>query len=336
MKKRIIALVVAVCLVCGATLLVACTPKKPESAQPVSEKLQIVTTIFPVYDWVKNIVGEDEKVEIIRLQDSGADLHNFQPTAEDMIKIANCDLFVYIGGESDEWVESALENAANPNRRVVNLMEALGERAKAEEVVEGMQEDAHHDDEDEEHHDDEEAPEYDEHIWLSLKNAQVLIEALKETLVELDTSRQMQYLDNAETYMADLAALDAAYQGVVDAANDKVLIFGDRFPFRYLTDDYGLTYFAAFVGCSAETEASFETISFLAAKADEYKVKNIMVLEKSDNKIAETIIKNTKEKNQQILALNSMQTVTNEEMEAGVDYLKIMQDNLAVLEKALA
>ena len=183
--------------------------------------------------------------------------------------------------------------------------------------------------------DSEEEPEYDEHVWLSLKNAKVICDAIEKDLADLDPDNADAYAKNLEDYTGQLDALDQEYQTAVDAAPQKTLLFGDRFPFRYMVDDYGLTYYAAFVGCSAETEASFETITFLAQKVDELGLKNIMTIEKSDQKIAKTIRDNTKNKDQNILTLDSMQSTTSDDVKNGETYLSAMKSNLEVLKEAL-
>ena len=293
-------------------------------------KIRVVTTIFPIYDWVREVAGDSENAEITLLLDSGVDLHSFQPTAQDIMKVATCDLFIYVGGESDEWAEDALAEAVNPDMVVISLVEALGENAKAEEIVEGMQAEK-----EEEEGEEGEEEEIDEHVWLSLRNAQVFTSAIADALAQKDPANADSYRANAEAYGAKLAALDAAYAGAVDSAAHKTLLFGDRFPFRYLTDDYGLTYYAAFAGCSAETEASFETVIFLAKKTDELQLPAVLTIEGKDHRIAETIIGSTADKNRKLLTLNSMQGTTANDIEQGATYLKIMEDNLAVLKEAL-
>ena len=293
-------------------------------------KIKIVTTIFPEYDWVREILGDEiNRADLIMLLDNGVDLHSYQPTAEDIMKISDCDLFVYVGGESDSWVDNALKEAVNKDMKVINLLEVLGDSVKEEEVVEGMQA------EEEEEESEEEEPEYDEHVWLSLRNAQVLCSAIADALEEIAPDHADSYQKNVEAYNNRLSTLDEAYQSVVDKATRKTLLFGDRFPFRYLVDDYGLSYYAAFVGCSAETEASFETITFLAQKVDELHLSYVMTIEKSDQKIANTIIENTKEKNQQILTLDSMQSTTSEDVAKGTTYVSVMEENLNILMEAL-
>ena len=316
-----------------------------------NKKFSVVCTIFPEYDWIRQLVGDKkDNYEITYLLDKGVDLHSYQPTAEDIAKIANCDLFVYVGGESDGWVNDALKESKNDKMQVVNLLETLGKNVKPEEVVEGMQEedehdhdhdDKDHDDKDHDHedadhdHDHEEETEYDEHVWLSLRNATVLVNTLAEKLQTIDPENKDYYAGTAADYTAKLGDLDSRYLATIKKAKVKTVLFGDRFPFRYLVDDYGLKYYAAFVGCSAETEASFETVAFLAKKTDDLKLKSVLVIENSDQKIAKKIVETTKDKNQNIVVLNSMQSVTNDDIANGATYLSIMESNLKALASAL-
>ena len=301
----------------------------PSASQSGIKPLKIVTTIFPEYDWVREILGDKaDHAEVTMLLDNGVDLHSYQPTADDIIKISDCDLFIYVGGESDGWVEDALKEATNKEMQVINLLDVLGEQVKEEEVVEGMEAE-------EEESEDENEPEYDEHVWLSLKNAETLCNAISDALEEIDPANKDAYATNAASYLEKLAALDGEYQTVVDNAARKTVLFGDRFPFRYLVADYGLSYYAAFAGCSAETEASFETISFLAQKVDELKLPCVLTIEGAKHKIAETIVQNTAEKNQSILTLDSMQSTTSTDVANGTTYLSVMESNLDVLKQAL-
>ena len=351
--KRVLAIIIAAAFAIGS--LAACGNRSAEEGSAAKgtgapEKLQIVTTIFPIYDWVENILGENAAhAEVTMLLDNGVDLHSYQPTVEDIMKISTCDLFVYVGGESDAWVRDALEKAVNPDMVVVNLLELLGDSVKEEELKEGMQESEHehehaegeeHAEEEHEHaegeeHEHEHETEYDEHVWLSLRNAEVLCEKIEQALEEIDPDCADIYQKNLESYNGKLQALDAEYEAVVSKASVKTLLFGDRFPFRYLVDDYGLDYFAAFVGCSAETEASFETITFLAGKVDELSLHTVLTIEGGDGRIAETIIQTSKAKDAKVLSLNSMQSVTAKDVQAGSTYLSMMEENLKVLEEAL-
>ena len=506
MMKKIFTLFLALTMAVG--LLAGCGKKNAaETGESDSNKVSVVTTIFPEYDWVKEILGDKaDNAEVTMLLSSGVDLHSYQPTADDIVNISDCDLFVYVGGESDGWVENALKNAANKNIKVINLLEVLGDSVKTEETVEGMQEDDHdhghsHDEqltEDDikdrtlsdfagawkslhpyllngdldkfcQHRAEEDedtsttkdtylekyktswqcdaekisingntitftygdgktvsaeytyagyqpkrndagtirsvryqfettsadAPKYvqfndhghepgeaehfhiyfgndgfdalmsaktnpffvkgalsvedildelmghdhgeekDEHVWLSLKNAQVLCVTLADALCAIDPDNKSTYIANAAAYRDKLAALDADYKAAVDGAAHKTVLFGDRFPFRYLVDDYGLRYYAAFAGCSAETEASFETISFLAKKVDELGLPCVLTIEGAQNRIAETIVQNTAGKNQKVLTMDSMQSTTSKDVANGATYLSVMEKNLSVLKEAL-
>ena len=331
--KRVFA--VFFCLLLAAGILSGCgkaassAASVPSASQSDEKPLKIVTTIFPEYDWVREILGDKaDNAELTMLLDNGVDLHSYQPTADDIIKISDCDLFIYVGGESDGWVEDALKEATNKDMQVINLLDVLGEQVKEEEVVEGMEAE-------EEEAEDEDEPEYDEHVWLSLKNAETLCNAITDALETIDPANKDAYAANAAAYLEKLAALDGEYQTVVDNAARKTVLFGDRFPFRYLVDDYGLNYYAAFVGCSAETEASFETISFLSGKVDELGLPCVLTIEGAQHKIAETIVQNTAEKNQSILTLDSMQSTTSTDVANGTTYLSTMESNLNVLKQAL-
>lgn len=327
MKKTILALCLSILLLLSAA---GCAASRP---QPVDRPLHIVTTIFPLYDWTRAILGDSiDHVQLDLLLQNGVDLHSFQPTAADIVSIASCDVFIYVGGESDKWVDDALRQNVNPNRTVLNLLNLLGDAAKEEEIVEGMEADHDHDDDE---HDDRDEPEYDEHVWLSLQNAAVLCERIADALEAADPDHAAQYRANAAAYIEKLNALDAAYADAVKQAPYKTLLFGDRFPFRYLADDYGLSYYAAFSGCSAETEASFETVVFLASKLDELHLPAILQLESANGTMAETIRKATQSQGQAILTLDSLQSVTAEQIKSGTTYLGVMEQNLAVLKQAL-
>ncbi|MCR5649666.1 MAG: metal ABC transporter substrate-binding protein [Lachnospiraceae bacterium] len=339
MKKYISVLAAAIMVVCS---LSACGPVNDAYAKSGDDKLQIVTTIFPEYDWVMNILGNNPaNAEVTMLLDNGVDLHSYQPTADDILKISNCDMFIYVGGESDEWVEDALKEVTNKDMVVINLLEVLGNSVKEEEMVEGMQESEHeheHEGEEADEHEnehEEDDVEYDEHVWLSLRNAAALTDSISKELQKIDTANTRIYKTNSDAYIKRLNDLDKQYSDVVSAASVKTLLFGDRFPFRYLTDDYGLNYYAAFVGCSAETEASFETVTFLAGKVDELSLHAVMTIEGNDHRIAETIVENTADKDQQILTMDSMQSTTSKDVEDGAAYLSVMEKNLLVLKEAL-
>lgn len=339
----------------AALAFVACSAESSEKA-PAKKKISIVATIYPQYDWLKNVLGDrQDSVNLKLLIKNGTDLHSYKPSAQDIAAIASADMVVYVGGESDAWIEKALSATPKAGRVQVNLMQALGDRVKEEEIVEGMQaeEDHHHEHGEEaeehehehhehaeehehEHHEHAEEAENDEHVWLSLKNAEILVMNLADAISKVDTANATEYHMNAGLYIAKISALDAQYRATTDSTALKTILFGDRFPFRYLVDDYGVKYFAAFVGCSAESEASFETVAFLAGKMDSLALPAIFTIDGSNGKIARAILDASKKsKNAQVLTLNSMQSVTDAQMQSGTDYLSIMQSNLEVLKKAL-
>ena len=325
---HLIAVIISVVLIFGLTSCGSGEKSKDDG------KLNIVTTIYPEYDWAKELAGD--KANVSYLINSGVDLHSFQPSAKDINEISQADIFIYTGGESEEWVEDVLDEIGNDGRIVINLIDVLGDKVREEEVVEGMQEEDH--DESGKEDDDPDkafAEEQDEHVWLSLRNAKVFAKELSSALIEADTANKEFYSKNADSYMEKLDELDKKYESGLKDAKVRTVLFGDRFPFRYMCDDYDIKYFAAFPGCSAETEASFETIRFLAGKVDELGLKAIMVTEGSDEKIAKAISKNTKEKDQKILALDSMQSKTMDDVEKGASYLSVMEKNLGVLKEAL-
>ncbi len=322
--KKIIAL--ALCLIMAAGLLASCSTLKKNDG-----KLKIVVSIFPVYDWVRQIVGSrSDSVEISLLLDKGVDLHRYQPTTDDIADIAEADLLIAVGGESDEWIDEVVPASGNKDLKVVRLLDVLGDKAKEEELVEGMQ-----GEEEEEEGDEEEGPEYDEHIWLSLKNAAVLTQLLSQNIQKLDSKNAIEYKRNADTYISKLSALDSQYSKAVTGAKLNTLLYADRFPFRYLTEDYNLKYYAAFIGCSAESEASFETIKFLADKLKQLELPAVLTLEKSDRKIAKTVIEASGKKDVKILEMDSIQSVTQKEIKAGKNYLNTMEKNLETLKAAL-
>ena len=343
MKKFITLLLIAVLSVCA---LSGCGNSK-SSESTNGKKLKVVTTIFPEYDWVMQILGDKaDKANVTMLLDKGVDLHSYQPSTADISKISEADVFIYVGGESDEWVKDVLKQAKNKNLKVINLMDVIGDKAKEEEVKEGMQAEDEHDhdkdkdhdekhDQDKEHNHDKDEPEYDEHVWLSLKNAKIFTKKITDVLSEVDKDNAKTYKANYKNYAKKLDELDKKYAEAVSSAKVKTLVFGDRFPFRYLVNDYGLDYYAAFVGCSAESEASFETVTFLAKKIDELGLKHILTIEGKNHKIAKAVIENTKNKSQKILTLDSMQSTTSNDVKNGATYLGIMEKNLEVLKKAL-
>ena len=316
--KKFIALVMA--FVLCLSVFAGCASGTAEKSK--KEKFKITVSIYPVYDWMKNITQDAEDVELNLLVGNGTDMHSYQPTADDMVGIAESDMFVYVGGESDKWVGDAMNGIIQPDKtEAVSLLDALGDRAKTEEAVEGMQR------EDEE--DEEEAA--DEHIWLSLKNAEALCKALCDKLQKADEKNADVYSKNTEDYTEKLKKLDAAYTEALSSKKHDTLLFADRFPFRYFVDDYNLKYYAAFAGCSAESEASFETVAFLSDKLRELSLPAVLTIDGSDQKIAKTVVE-TSGSDASILTLNSMQSET---ADSGDTYLSVMESNLEILKKAL-
>lgn len=294
--KRIIT-----CL-CLLVLLTGCTP-----ASTTNDRTQIVVTVFPVYDWVRNLLGERaDEVELTLLADDGTDWHSYQLSSADMVRIADCDLFLYLGGSSDAWAASALESTPNPNRTTLNLMEIMG--------ADLLPLDEH------EH-------EYDEHIWLSLKNADKLCRAIADALTGIEPGLAA----GQEHYLQHIDLLDQQYQTTLLLSEGNTLVFADRYPFRYLAADYDLTCLAAFDGCSSEIQADFDTVIHLASAIDQENLTAVLILETQDTSIAESVIANTSTKDQQILVIDSMQSVTD----LSTDYLTVMEKNLTVIQGAL-
>ncbi|MBR5756479.1 MAG: zinc ABC transporter substrate-binding protein [Firmicutes bacterium] len=322
MKKTISGLLVlAMLLAC----LSGCGSAKTEPAKSTDSKLNIVTTIFPIYDWTRNITAGSDSIELSLLLDNGTDLHSYQPTAADILKISSCDLFIYVGGESDKWVEDVLSQAINKDIKAISLLDVLGSRAKTEESVEGMEESG----------DEEEEEEYDEHVWLSVRNAEIFTGYIADVIAFMEGDKGDMYKYNGEDYITKLEQLDKDCGEMTAKARFDTLLFGDRFPFRYLVDDYNLKYYAAFSGCSAESEASFKTVAFLSGKLDELGLPAILTLEDSDKKLADTIVQNTKSKDYKVLTLDSMQHITSSDISNGIDYITVMENNLEVLREAL-
>lgn len=365
--KKIISILLSVFLI--TALFAGCGKTETSGSSAASahdDKLKIVTTIFPTYDWVREIVGENsETADITLLLKNGVDLHSYQPSAEDMVAISNADVFVYVGGHSDSWVSDALQNAANPDRIVINLFDVLKDTLKPLVMTEGMEDrhehhghdDHEHDDHDHDHdhehehdehehdhdhdheheheHDEHEHHHNDEHVWLSLPRAKAAVHAIAKQIAQADPAHASAYQSNTEAFEAELEALDQEYRNAAAGGKTNTLVFTDRFPFFYMADDYGLQYYAAFTGCSAESEASFETVALLAQKIDALGIANVITIENRSHKIPETVIENTKTKDQNILVMNSLQSVTSEQIQAGLTYLDAMKSNLDVLKTAL-
>ncbi len=319
MIKKFTALLLVLLLSAG--LFSACSDTPSEDG-----KINIVCTVFPYYDWVRNITGDSENINITLLLDSGTDLHSYQPSAEDIITISSADIFIFTGGTSDSWVEDALTTSKNEETVVLDMMGNLPEDSLF--CVEAIGEEEHIHEGEEHNH------QHDEHIWLSIKNAVKLSEIIKNVIQDKDPDNKDKYQENFDIFRQKLDSLDKRFTEEIGKCSKDTIIFADRFPFIYLVKDYGLNYLAAFSGCSAESEASFETVTRLAEKTDELGLSYIVITETADGSVAETVKNATKNKNQEILTLNSIQSVTKDKL--GLSYIEIMEENLKVIKTALS
>ena len=280
-----------------------------------SDKVNIVCSIFPEYDWVRNILGDDDDATTLTLlEKNGVDLHSYIPSSTDLSTVADCNLLVYTGGKSHTWITDILNNSSNTNQTVINLMEVLKDQLKK---------------------DGPDATDYDEHLWLSVKNAKIACSYFTETLCQLLPASADRYKSRLADYMKKLDAMDLSLQGVVQASQNKTLIICDRFPFRYLAEDYGIQYCAPFSNCAGQREPGAEAIDLLSETLVKLNSSAVIVLENSDKKIAKTVIGNAKKPNCDILTMDSMQSVTLRQAFAGVTYISQMQKNLESLQKAL-
>ena len=334
-KKKLKGLLI---VAAAAFFMCACGNNTQEELSKTTDKLNIVCASFPEYDWTRKIIGQDnDKFQLILIADNGMDIHNYQPSVEDMALIDDCDLLIYNGGISEQWIEDILADSEK-KPKVISMMECLEADVVEEEIIEGMEQEGNHEHDSEEaehdHDSDNEETEYDEHVWLSLKNAKKIVQEIGNALKTLDSQQSDIYQVNMDTYLEQLEALDTSYEEAVKEAKNNTLLFGDRFPFRYLTKDYGINYYAAFPGCSAETEASFETIVFLAQKVEENHLPCILTIDGSDKSIAQSILGNVKGE-AAIKELNSLQAVSEKQIEEGMTYLSVMKSNLEVIKEAL-
>ena len=321
------------------TLLSGCTgPTTAEQDENV-----ILCTTFAAYDWVREILGDTDTFTCRMLVDNGVDLHSYQPSAQDIMKIADCRMLVYVGGESDTWVSDALAESGNEDIVAISLLDLVGDRALNEVELEGVEGHHHHDHDNEDHDHDEHGHEaeitdhddhYDEHVWLSLKNAIVCTETLADAITKLDSCNSKKYAANAKAYTGKLEALDADYQTMRDTATQTTILIGDRFPFLYLAEDYDIHYFAAYSGCSADVEASVHTVTYLTEKLQEYKLPAIYVVDNGTDSLARTIAESA-DMTPEILHLSSMQSVTKEDIQKGCTYLSYMEENLQMLKEGL-
>lgn len=297
-----------------------------KTQQASSKGISVVCATAPLYDWTRKITEGTDGTDLSLIIGNGTDLHSFQPSAKDIISIKNADVLVYVGGESDGWIRDALKDPANKNRQVVCLMDVLKDAIVEEEIVEGMQ-----GEEEDGHEEHEEGPEYDEHVWMSLRLTRRSCKAIEEALEKVSFSNAAKYKANLDAYDKKLSELDKQYEEMVKGARLDTMVVCDRYPFRYLAEDYKLKYSAAFVGCSAETEASFETVKFLADKVKALDSKAVLIIDNSDGKLAKTVLETAGKSSVKVEVLDSMQSCG-----ADLDYIRTMTENLEKLKTALS
>lgn len=324
-------------ILCGICCLLAAGTMGCYSVEPLSEKdaengqdkIQVLCTTFPLYDWTRQVAGGADTVEVSLLLDGGVDMHSYQASAADIAKISSCDMLVYVGGVSDQWLIDMLKNHAGKDTVLVNLTEVLEEHVREEELVEGMQES---------HENGETDGEYDEHVWLSLNNAVISCGAVRDGLCAIDAENAQFYEARCREYTDKLLELDKEYRDMVENAKRDTVLFADRFPFLYLMKDYDIRYYAAFPGCSSETAASFETVAFLAEKLKEERLGCVLTIENAENgpalELARTIIENAGVQ-AKVLSMDSMQSAAKKQIDDGMTYYSVMEQNLSVLKEAM-
>ncbi|MDR1620481.1 MAG: metal ABC transporter substrate-binding protein [Clostridiales bacterium] len=323
--KRIFSIALAVLL--AGVMFMGCGNASAPATSKSDGKISIVTTSFSPYDFARAIVGD--KADISMLLPVGAEAHSFEPTPQDVLRIQNCDVFVYVGGESDDWVDGILDGIDNPKMNFVTLMDCVD--IVEEEIVEGM-EDEEEEEGEEPADGDEEEVEYDEHVWTSPRNVRLIVQKISDTVQLIDPANAETYKQNTTDYLAKLDTLDQTFQDLVAGAVRKTIVIGDRFPFRYFADAYGLTYYAAFPGCSTETEASPATVKFLIDKIKADQIPVVFHIQLSNEKMANTISEATGAK---VLLLHSCEGVSSKDYESGKTYIDIMTENVYALREAL-
>ena len=305
-------------------IFVGCNNIKENNTTENNNKINIVTTIFPTYDFVRQIAGEN--VNVTMLLKPGQESHSYEPTPKDILSIQNSDLFIYVGGENDVWVDEILNSMENNKPQTLKLLDITN--TLEEEIVEGMEDEHNH----HHQHSHEDEKTIDEHVWTSPKNSILIVKEINKILSEKDEKNSNIYNTNAENYIKSLENLDEKFRQVVDSSKRKTVLFGDRFPFIYFAKEYGINYYAAFSGCSTETEASPKTITFLINKVKEEQIPVVFTIEFSNGKIADTIVEATNTKK---MMLNSGHNLTKEQLESGVTYLSLMEENVEILREAL-
>lgn len=332
MSRALLRFCAVLLVLCALSSCFASCGRKSED----NGKIKVLCTMFPQYDWLSEIVGESEKIELSLIIQNGTDPHSYEPTAADILAISKADMIVYLGGESDKWVREALERSDNKDIVRVEISECEGvELHDISSASEGHSHEGH----DHEHHDHEghNHGTLDEHLWLSLYNAKAACKALAEEVSKLDESGAERYSENAKAYIEKLDALDEKYEKAVEsvAETERFLLFCDRFPFVYLLEDYGIEYAAAFEGCSAETDADFETVLRLIEEADEHAIEAVAVTESSDGALARTVLSSSRQGGGEIIVFNSLQSVNKGQIADGISYLSVMEENLNALKSAL-
>lgn len=321
MKKALIYLLAALLI---AAVFAGCAQNKGASQTGSDDgKISVVTTIFPPYDFARAIA--DGKANVTMLIDPGAEVHTFDPTPEDIIRMQDCDVFIYTGGENDAWVHTVLDSMDTGGKQIVRLMDTV--TPVEEELVEGMQAGEEAEGEEADEH-----GEFDEHIWTSPKNAMLMVDAIADAMGKADTANADAYKQNAADYNAQITEVDGRIQDIVDSAPRKLILVADRFPFRYLTDEFGLEYSAAFSGCTAESDVSVGTLTYLINKVKENNIKYVYYIEFSNQKVAKVVAEQT---GADTLLLHSCHNVTKDDFDAGVTYVSLMKQNADNLEKGL-
>lgn len=321
MKKRLFSIITIAIMFISIISLSGCNKKED------NKKLKIVTSNFPSFDLARAVVKDNKNIDLKILLKPGSDMHHFDATPKDIKDILSSDVFIYNGGESDEWIDKILKDIDKKKTTVIKLMDLV--KVVEEEHVEGMEEEHDHD---HDHDHDEEEKEYDEHVWTSPVNAKKIVSSIKEAMIKKDAKNKNIYEKSASEYISELDKIDNEFKEIVKNAKRKEIVFGDRFPLRYFVDTYGLKYSAAFPGCSEETEASAKTIKFLINKVKDNKIPVVFHIELSDKKIANSIAKETGAK---VLEFKTAHNLSQKDFDKGITYLDIMKDNIKVLKEAL-
>lgn len=317
--KRVLSILLVLVII--VTLFGACS-QEPVNNDKDSGKLKIITTIFPPYDFARNIVAD--KADVNMLLPLGSESHSFEPSTQDIIAIQSCDVFICIGGESEKWVEKVADSIDETKVKIIYLVDLVD--AKQEEIVEGMEAD---EDEDEKGG---AKVEYDEHVWTSPVNAERITKSICDAICEKDEANAKEYQYNASAYTAKLEKLDSDYREMVSTAKRDRIVVADRFPFRYLCDEYNIKYSAAFAGCSASTDPSANTVKYLINKVNDEKIPVIFYIEFSQKTVANTVLQST---NAKAMELHSCHNISKEDFDNGIGYIELMTRNLEALREAL-